>query len=80
MHKVIEHIVHDGVTVQSLSKKLSREIYSLLVAGENAATLSKMKQQMIDMQIQLDRIQFFLYDCENRIANPKERIRKVEIA
>ena len=80
MHKSIEQTVHDVVNVQDIAIKLSREIHGLHVAHEHEQTLSVMKEQIDELQKQLEQMQEFLYSCETRVVIPEHRMTEIDIA
>lgn len=80
MHKSIEQTVHDVVKVQDIAIKLSREIHGLHVAQEHERTLSDMKDQIDELQKQLEQMQEFLYSCETRVVIPEHRMTEIDIA
>jgi hypothetical protein len=80
MHKSIEQTVHDVVNVQDIAIKLSREIHGLHVAPEHEQTLSVMREQIDELQKQLEVMQEFLYSCETRVVIPEHRMTEIDIA
>lgn len=80
MHNSIEHVVEDIVKIQDVVIKLSREIYGLHVAKEHEKTHVEMKQQVDQLQAQLEKMQEFLFVCETRVEHPEERRTEIDVA